>query len=85
MVSARVPSKSNTTVYPNPIKNVINYTSFEPVEQIVIYNFEGQKIDEYQVDKQYKGQIYIKNQPVGMYFIELKSRKSSSKMKIMME
>ena len=78
-------SKSNTTVYPNPIKNVINYTSFEPVEQIVIYNFEGQKIDEYQVDKQYKGQIYIKNQPVGMYFIELKSRKSSSKMKIMME
>ena len=78
-------SKSNSSVYPNPVKNVINFTSTEPVEKIVLYNFEGQKIDEYQVDKQTKGQVFIKNQPVGMYMIELKNQKSSSKMKIMME
>ncbi len=78
-------AKIQTSVYPNPIKNNLFFKSNEPIDKIVIFNFEGQKIDEYQFVAKKEGSIVIKNQPVGMYYIELSNDQKSSKTKVFME
>ncbi len=78
-------AKINTSLYPNPIKNILNFESNEAIQKICIYNFEGQKITDYQIDNQRTGHIYIENQPVGMYIVELKSNNHSAQIKVTIE
>jgi phage-related protein len=70
---------------PNPIQNYLDFNSNEPITEINIFNLEGQKVANYQLDRIQKGRIDISNKPVGMYIIELKSPEKSSRTKMMIE
>ena len=78
-------SKLDAKLSPNPIKNYLDFNSNEPLTEINIYNFEGQKIIEYQIDRIKNGRIQIQNRPVGMCIIELKSAQKSSRTKMVFE
>jgi hypothetical protein len=77
--------KLDSKLSPNPIQNYLDFNSNEPITEINIFNLEGQKVANYQLDRIQKGRIDISNKPVGMYIIELKSPEKSSRTKMMIE
>lgn len=80
--SVVIPIKNRIQITPNPITNEIHFEGQILVDKMVLYNLEGQKIDEYQLNKQEIGEIKIKYQPTGMYILELISENSRVKKKI---
>ena len=77
--------KLDSKLSPNPIQNYLDFNSNEPISEINIFNLEGQKVANYQLDRIKNGRILISNRPVGMYIIELKSNEKSSRTKMMIE
>ncbi|MDQ0593174.1 hypothetical protein QFZ37_001543 [Chryseobacterium ginsenosidimutans] len=66
------PSKSSVKYYPNPVKDVLNYTSKEKVQEIVVYDIAGKIIKSHKVDSN-RGNIDVSTLDKGMYIISGKT------------
>ncbi len=67
--------KNQTTIFPNPAKDLINIQTNLSLESYSIYNYLGQKI----IAKDYtENKIDIQNLPSGNYFLEIVDQKNRS-------
>ncbi|MCB0736208.1 MAG: T9SS type A sorting domain-containing protein [Bacteroidetes bacterium] len=69
-LSTPTPSKQNTLkLYPNPATQLLNIESKEPIQQIVIYNIQGQEL-EHKTLNVTSTQLNISHLPKGTYLLQ---------------
>ncbi len=60
-------AKSSCTIFPNPTKDILSFTSNKPIHSVVIYNFLGEKsIDKSEIDSK-EFEMNIKSLKPGLY------------------
>jgi hypothetical protein len=69
--------KTSVKYYPNPAKEVLNYTSDEKIHEINIYDAAGKKIQTSRVDSN-NGNINVAALSKGMYIISGKTEKGNT-------
>jgi len=75
------PLKSSIRYYPNPVKNTLNYTGREKINEITIYDETGRKIKTEKANST-DGNIDISNLNNGMYIISGKTDGGTETFKI---
>lgn len=60
-------SKANVSIYPNPVKNVLNFSGAKDVSKVEVYNVAGQKVKA--VEKLSENKIELSNLTKGTYII----------------
>jgi hypothetical protein len=75
------PSKSSVKYYPNPVKNVLNFTSKEKVQEIAVYDAAGKIIQSHKVNSD-QGNIDVSTLNNGMYIISGKTEKGTETFKV---
>jgi Secretion system C-terminal sorting domain len=66
---AKLISKKNISVYPNPAINFISLSDSEDVKQLIVFNVVGRKMKSFMVSE---GEKYnISELPKGMYLIQI--------------
>lgn len=75
------PSKTNDiTVFPNPVIDVVNFTSKEIINSIDIFNVLGQKI--MTVENIQNNQLDVSSLESGSYILKIKSNSGFNRAKI---
>jgi hypothetical protein len=64
-------SKTNFTFSPNPSNGIFNIHSSKKIEEVKVYNINGQIV--WQVDELNKTQIDLSILPEGLYLLELET------------
>ena len=54
------------SIYPNPVQDILNLESQQPIERVKIYNLQGQLIME-----KYTNSIDVSNLTTGLYFVQV--------------
>jgi hypothetical protein len=75
------PSKSSVKYYPNPVKDVLHYTSKEKVQEIAVYDAAGKIIQSHKVNSD-QGKIDVSALNNGMYIISGKTEKGTEAFKV---
>ena len=60
-------NRSNVSIYPNPVKSVLNFNGAKDISRVEIYNVAGQKIKS--VEKLSDQKIELSNLTSGTYII----------------
>jgi hypothetical protein len=90
--SEKIPQKFELKIFPNPF-NPVTTISFNIIEaspvKLEIYNMLGQKIQSHHFDKNSLGEktkviIEMKNQPSGVYYLAVRSRRFSQTAKLLL-
>lgn len=76
------PLKSAIKYYPNPVKDILNYTGREKINEFNIYDASGKKIKTEKTDSE-SGNIDVSALNNGMYIITGKTEKGTETFKIM--
>ena len=67
--TAKLTSKKNISVFPNPATNFIGLSETEDVKQLIVFNVVGRKMKSFMVSE---GEKYnISELPKGMYLIQI--------------
>jgi hypothetical protein len=77
------PVQNEIKIAPIPANQTLQFSSNLEINKITLFSHEGQKIIEYQVDNKKEGSINCQYQPDGMYILELKSKKTDTRKKIL--
>jgi hypothetical protein len=62
-------NKNTISVYPNPVKDVLTISSNYTIEEITVYNIQGQLV----LESNNTNQIITSSLPIGQYLIKVKS------------
>ena len=77
---------TTTHLYPNPAKNNINIVSYaELINSVEVYNLSGQKVLSKKVNNETTTKINTSGLAKGVYIVDVKSRASSIKKKVIIE
>ena len=68
-------NKNQISIYPNPAFDILNITSTDELEQFQLINSLGQITYSQKINNDLSSQIYIRNFPVGIYFLRIKTKK----------
>ncbi len=74
-------SKSKINFYPNPVKNELNYTGREKIDEIFIYDLNGIKVKEQKINS-LSGSIDVSALKNGVYIISAKKGEGTENFKI---
>jgi hypothetical protein len=74
-------NSSNFSFYPNPTNDIVNITSTESIDSIIIYNLLGQKIFSKEINSN-EFRLDISNQPTGTYIAKINSKRKSESIKL---
>lgn len=77
------PTKNIVNIAPIPANQHLQFSSNLEINKVTLFSLEGQKITEYQVDNKKEGSINCQYQPDGMYILELKSKETITRKKIL--
>jgi hypothetical protein len=67
------------SVYPNPVKDLININTIDNVKNVTIFNVNGQKV----LEIANYSQINVSNLPTGMYFLNIKTNQRNQVIRIL--
>lgn len=81
VMSVKNNTLSNIKTYPNPVADVFNFQSAEPIERIAFYNTLGQKVLE-QFPEKSLGSIEMSALLSGIYVVSLESNGKNKNLKI---
>lgn len=62
-------SQSGTSIYPNPVEDILHFKSKQPVKKVVIYNMAGRKILE--VNEKQITSVNVGHLVKGVYMVEI--------------
>lgn len=65
-------NRTNISVYPNPVTNILNIESNKKIDEVAIYNIDGKLISSYTMDNQ---KIDVSNLPKGVYMVTVTTGK----------
>lgn len=74
-------ANNQTTAYPNPIVDVVNFTSKNNIEQINIYNVYGEEVFAQKANAK-QAELNISNLPSGVYVAKIKTGKGTESVKL---
>lgn len=74
-------ANNKTTVYPNPVADVVNFTSKNNIEQINIYNINGQEVFAQKTNAQ-QAELNIPVLPSGIYVAKIETDKGMETIKL---
>ncbi|WP_345200278.1 T9SS type A sorting domain-containing protein [Chryseobacterium ginsengisoli] len=74
-------SKSSIKYYPNPVKNVLNYSAREIINDLTIYDTTGKKVQDHKINSN-QGSIDVSALNNGMYIISGKANNGTENFKI---
>lgn len=77
-------SKAQVKFFPNPIKDVLNFSSQEMVSTVQVFNLLGQKLLEKDLNVM-EGQVDISSLPTGNYIFQVTTEKGTKIIKIIKE
>ena len=72
-------SKNSIKLYPNPAIDVVNIKTNQTIENVSVFNVNGQKV----LEIANQSQINISNLPIGMYFLNINTNQSNQTIKIL--
>ncbi len=72
--------KSNVSVYPNPVKNVLNISNVKNISKVEVYNMAGQKVIDASSEK-----VHVGNLSNGTYIINITADGKTSTTKFIKE
>lgn len=75
-------SKSKVSIYPNPVKNILNITSANKIADVEIYNFVGQKIA---TEALKNNTLDVSELAKGAYVLKVKNGSASESIKFIKE
>jgi len=73
-----IPAKTSVKYYPNPVKEVLNYISDEKIQEIIIYDGAGKKVQANRVEAN-QGSINVSALSKGMYIVSGKTDHGKTK------
>jgi Leucine-rich repeat (LRR) protein len=76
---------SSISLYPNPIKNVINLKTNNIIDKVEIYNLLGQKIEEFKKVRLKNNQIDVSTYPSGFYILNAEINGATQSIKFLKE
>ncbi|MGH1518255.1 GEVED domain-containing protein [Chryseobacterium sp. JK1] len=79
LLAVQEPAKSHQPeIYPNPASDVLNISGISEAVNFEIYNAAGQKLDEGKVSNH---QVNLQHLSTGIYFIQLKDKENTTRLK----
>ncbi|MBD3863836.1 T9SS type A sorting domain-containing protein [Olleya marilimosa] len=72
-------SENSIKLYPNPVIDVVNIKTNQTIENVSVFNVNGQKV----LEIANQSQINISNLPIGMYFLNINTNQSNQTIKIL--
>ncbi|WP_121049109.1 T9SS type A sorting domain-containing protein [Lacinutrix venerupis] len=72
-------STNSIKLYPNPATDVVNIKTNQTIENVSVFNVNGQKV----LEIANQSQINISNLPTGMYFLNINTNQSNQTIKIL--
>lgn len=72
---------SAISFYPNPTNNIVNFSTFETIERITIYNILGQEVFSKEINSN-EFKLDISNQASGTYIAKINSKGKSQSIKL---
>ena len=73
--------KDKFTYYPNPVSNVVNFESNNPISKITLFNLLGQRVEEKEINS-LSGQLDMSKLPTGNYLLKFKTDNGESTIKL---
>ena len=76
--------KNTFTIYPNPVKNVLNISFTQNISEVSVYNMLGQQVT-FKVLNTNKGQVDMSNLASGTYLVKVKADNAIQTIKVVKE